>query len=944
MSEMSSAGMPEARVAIYARFSSDLQRDASIEDQIRTCRARADRESWHITEIFSDYAISGATTLRPGYQSLLAALRLGTIDIVLAESLDRFSRDLEHIASLYKQCVFHEVQIHTVSDGDISELHIGLKGTMGALYLKDLAEKTKRGLEGRIHAGRCTGTPPYGYSVVRKIRHDGELDRGLRSIDPERAVTVKRIFEAYAAGSSPRQIAVRLNAQGVRGPNGGIWYDSTILGRPKRGDGILRNELYIGRLIWRRRVSAKDPVSGARLRRYAKPETYITKDMPDLRIVEDDLWRRVQQRLKLEAAPSRPERQDNLGAFWDRRRPRHFLSGKVECGVCGRAFKITGQDYLACRLAKHGSCHNTHTIRRRVLERHVLELLSRQLMQPDLLAEFMAAYHEEYHRLANEMKAQASTRQRERAALDRKISNLVDAIGDGRSSPAILAKLSELEAQRARTGNDSASAVPQAPALCPSSAQPYAAKIQELREALLRGDEPEALEAARRLIDKVTIYPPTDDDDPPRIELVGDLMALLQAAGVASGGPEVEGDPVLASFVSSVKEGPGAEPLALLPYSPAPPEPSGHAAEAGVGDEAVDEDLARGGRVRHLEAFGEDIDAGGQALLVHRAQAVRPDVLGQHQPVQHPGHAGQFQVVVRGWFAGHHRSDRPRAIVVRRQPGPHDGNRHALRHIRLFLQHLRVSDDALAVEVEAIIREVHQLHILLRDSGAHQVEHRRVVEPDHRIHFVTRQHGVAQGHRHGAAREAVRIDAVLVQQGGQDATTGVGRRNRQRMARQLAEAVDAFRLDADHARGEPVVQWHDQFRRCRRVAGHEGDQRAGIGAAEIIRPARHALHRIGRPGGPVHLRVQPGVAEESLVHAIEERRRAAIDMKIRREPDRIQLSLGFGPGHAGCQCQAGSKHTPSAQMHGPSPFPLRVSRAGLATSVPARRIASTMFT
>ena len=139
----------------------------------------------------------------------------------MAESLDRFSRDLEHIASFHKQCVFHQVRIYTLAEGEVSELHIGLKGTMGALYLKDLADKTKRGLEGRINAGRCSGSPAYGYAVVRKLTDDGELDRGLRAIDAERAAIVRRIFEAYATGASPRKIALTLNAEGVPGPGGG---------------------------------------------------------------------------------------------------------------------------------------------------------------------------------------------------------------------------------------------------------------------------------------------------------------------------------------------------------------------------------------------------------------------------------------------------------------------------------------------------------------------------------------------------------------------------------------------------------------------------------------------------------------------------------------------------------------------------------------------------
>src|SRR5215203_4710642 len=91
------------RAAIYARYSSDQQREASIEDQARVCRARAAREGWQVVELFTDYAVSGATTLRPGFQALQAAMRTGAFDLVLAESLDRLSRDQEHIAGLFKQ-------------------------------------------------------------------------------------------------------------------------------------------------------------------------------------------------------------------------------------------------------------------------------------------------------------------------------------------------------------------------------------------------------------------------------------------------------------------------------------------------------------------------------------------------------------------------------------------------------------------------------------------------------------------------------------------------------------------------------------------------------------------------------------------------------------------------------------------------------------------------
>ena len=135
------------RTVIYARYSSENQRDASIEDQIRSCRKRIEDEGWTYLHAYTDHAMSGASRLRPGYQRLLEDARAGEFDIVMAEALDRLSRDQEDIAALFKQLSFCNVRIVTLSEGEISELHVGLKGTMNALYLKDLALKTRRGLD-----------------------------------------------------------------------------------------------------------------------------------------------------------------------------------------------------------------------------------------------------------------------------------------------------------------------------------------------------------------------------------------------------------------------------------------------------------------------------------------------------------------------------------------------------------------------------------------------------------------------------------------------------------------------------------------------------------------------------------------------------------------------------------------------------------------------------
>ena len=81
------------KVAIYARYSSDNQRDASIADQLRICREFAARQGWTVVQEFTDHAISGATLLRSGFQALMRDALNRRFDVVLAESLDRFSRD-----------------------------------------------------------------------------------------------------------------------------------------------------------------------------------------------------------------------------------------------------------------------------------------------------------------------------------------------------------------------------------------------------------------------------------------------------------------------------------------------------------------------------------------------------------------------------------------------------------------------------------------------------------------------------------------------------------------------------------------------------------------------------------------------------------------------------------------------------------------------------------
>lgn len=149
----------------------------------------------------------------------------------------------------------------------VSELHIGLTGTMNALFLKELGRKTHPGLKGRALAGKSAGGLTYAYKAVAKFASDGAPIRGDRDIDPVQAAVVRRIFADYAKGLSPKKIAEALNLEQIPGPQGGHWGTSTIHGNRERGTGILNNELYIGRQIWSRLGYVKDPGTGKRISR-----------------------------------------------------------------------------------------------------------------------------------------------------------------------------------------------------------------------------------------------------------------------------------------------------------------------------------------------------------------------------------------------------------------------------------------------------------------------------------------------------------------------------------------------------------------------------------------------------------------------------------------------------------------------------------------------------
>ena len=529
------------KAAIYARYSTDLQRDESIEDQIRVCKDKLTQEGWTLTNCYTDHAETGSNLLRPGIQALLQDALAGKFDIVITEDLDRISRDQEDTAGVFKRMQFSQVEIFTLSDGYITDLHVGLKSTMNAIQLKQIGQKVRRGQRGRVAAGKIPGGNSYGYKVVHQLDAQGNLLRGDREIDADQALIVVRIFEEYAAGHSPRAICGRLNKEGVVGPSGKDWSQSAINGNRKRGNGLLNNELYIGQIVYNRQTFVKNPDTGKRIARLNPEEDWVRQAVPELRIVADDLWKAVKARQKKLDAKG-PE-------LWQAKRPPNLFSYLLKCGECGSGFGMISKTHLGCSGSRNkGNCDNRKTIKREDLEQKVLGALRTHLMSPDLCKEFCDEYTKQINLIRSKHNTSLNAMYREFDQLERDKKKLVQSILNGVPGDVLKDEGIRIQTRMEQLEAILANAQEAPPIFHPNMSLRYHEEVQRLIAALNTQDHrAEAADIIRTLIDKIVLTPTLD-----RQSLVIDLHgALAGILSMASGKAHEEVDAMLNATVDT---------------------------------------------------------------------------------------------------------------------------------------------------------------------------------------------------------------------------------------------------------------------------------------------------------------------------------------------------------------------------------------------------------
>ena len=398
---------------IYARYSSDSQREASIEGQLRDCKDYAEKNGITVVGTYIDRAYSAKTDDRPDFQRMIKDSAKKIFDVVLVWKLDRFARNrfdaVNYKYQLEKNGVHLVSAMEPISQGPEGIMVESMLIGMAEYYSAELALKVARGE--RENALQCKyngGVVPLGFTI-------GKEDR-LYHIDPETAPIVQEIFSRYADGEPAEKIAASLNERGLRTRTGKPFVKNSFFQ-------IFRNRRYIGE--------------------YRYKDIVTPGGIPA--IVDEDLFNRVQQRFEQnKIAHGRPAKEDVS----------YLLTTKLFCGKCGTL--MGGESgtshmgntyyYYKCGNAKrHGKAHcDLKAIRKEPLERFVVDTAIKVIFSDEIIEQLidlvMEAQQKENTRLPVLKDQLRDT--------EKRLANLLEAIEQGILTPTTKQRLDELEARK----------------------------------------------------------------------------------------------------------------------------------------------------------------------------------------------------------------------------------------------------------------------------------------------------------------------------------------------------------------------------------------------------------------------------------------------------------------------------------------------------------------
>jgi site-specific DNA recombinase len=545
--------LSDKRIAIYARFSSDKQRETSIDDQVRRCREYVEREGGVVPDdrIFADHAVSGSSLARAGFEAMmqLVTSQPPAVDVIVTEDVSRVTRDLADGAQLFKRLQFVGVKLIGVGDGidtgaKNAKVTFSIKNLVADLYLDDLRDKTLRGLEGRHLAGFSTGNPPYGYRSVAVAGPDGRTVGKRLEIDEEKAAVVRRVFDLYLSGRSLDSIAKVLCSEGVPPPRAKTRHrrKGWVYGTLRE---MLHNEKYVGEFRYKERQWMKVPGENRRLPRLRQAGDVLVQLHPELCIVDADMWEAVQVRLAaVRAKYTRNADGTAKGRAIAGRQNSYPLSGLLYCGVCGAPMIINGggatRYYRCVDYARRGTCTNGLGVKESIARQRILEAIRERLMSPEGITRARKRLAERLGELGRQRTAELQERQARLARTEARIQGLLGFIADkDEQSEYAWATIRDLEAQ-AKTEKAAIADIErqaEVPVRLPTPDE-----IVELAfdlEARLAQDPAAGREWLRRILkgEKLVLEPQPDGVYIARGELLPLILLVPQKGTGASGSP-----------------------------------------------------------------------------------------------------------------------------------------------------------------------------------------------------------------------------------------------------------------------------------------------------------------------------------------------------------------------------------------------------------------------
>lgn len=521
-----------AIAAIYARYSSDLQDETSITDQIGLSERLAAANGHTLPEAnrFTDYAMSGASVLlRDGYKAMMKAAYDGNFSVLYIENVSRLSRNNGDVQKTIEHLTFLGITvIESGTNTMLDPMGAAVKGLVAHLTREQTAQMVRRGLDGIVRSGFTAGGRAYGYQSAPRHSHERRRGGILLIVEDEARIIVE-IFERYGAGETPRAIAANLNERGVKPPRGNRWAASCIHGDAARGSGILNNELYIGRIVWNKNRMVLNPNTGKRVSRPNNPAERVCSEDEKLRIVSNELWAAVVAR---KAKKQQEPRQRARAA-------KRVFSGLLRCGACGSGMSTKGVDktgrtrFNCSRHKESGDCPDPRSYYIDEIEERVLGLLRRELLEPDAIRDFLDTYEAEMKRLRRSSTTERASLEAELAKASARAERLNNLLMDGlcdpiRTQPELQATLAKENDLRQRLA---AIAAPNVVVLHPGARERYLTAVARLHETLGSDGETEAAKVVREVIETIVLHPSGASRNrhtpPPKIEIIGRLEALI---------------------------------------------------------------------------------------------------------------------------------------------------------------------------------------------------------------------------------------------------------------------------------------------------------------------------------------------------------------------------------------------------------------------------------